>query len=1387
MAIKTTQRAYTLRLKGMPGDDNWQEALWQTHLAVNKGVKAFGDWLLTLRGGLDHRLVYLPIPKPKKKDAQVDADAVRRHRRIILALSWLSVESADGAPPEHTVATGHDLDLDRQRKVVAAFRGILLGRGLKPAEVETWVADCKESLCAAIRDDAVWVNRSAAFDAAAKRIRSLTRNEACDLLSPFFVDAQSYLAPDKSSDDSEAAGESEKAKDLVQKAGQWLSSRFGEGEGADFGALSCAYARLAAAAKSARAGRSGSAVLASLARAALKAEPEDPLTALLESTSATGHQSATRNRLKKLAEKDEVDSDDLADLARLAEEDAKAAENKVGDKGHRPYADTLLKDAEKACGFTYLLKGGAARHWEFAVMLDHAARRVSVAHSWQKLAEARRQKFAADARRKAPADVEQWLDSFLEERARLTGAAGPMRIRRRAIDGWDDVVEAWTAKACKTVEDRKAAARELQDELEKFGDIQLFEALAADDAKCIWFRDDRPDPEPLRDYVLAHDAEAKMRRFKVPAYRHPDALLHPVFCDYGCSRWSISFAVHEAAQAVHRASDAVDKLSAAHGATTGEDARMKAHVRLLKARKALDAARAEFRSKLTDRGLTLKTANSGTLGDTALLWQSKRLAADLLPEQSPDGTGVSRADRLGRAAADAEASVLVRNVFEEEVWNGRLQAPRAQLDRLAARVRQHGWDSQADKMRRGLNWFITFSARLLPQEAGPWATLARALKLNENPVFWPHAAENKKREGHAKLVLSRLPGLRVLSVDLGHRYAAACAVWETLTEKQMAKACEESGRKAPKPDELAVHLLGKRDGRKVKAVYRRTGPDMWARLDRQFLIKLQGEDEPCRKASDDEYSAVAGFEAALGRDRTKDNPLPPDVVGLMSESIRSARLGLRRHGDRARIAFNLTTDHKPMPGGGREKLTDETRKELLHDTLMLWQGLFQNPNWQDGWAREMWNRHVRAELPAPPAEGAGRAERKAYDKRVRELLTDYAAKLAVNPSLRTKLHVLWATRWRKDDKQWVTHLRWLRNWLLPRGKAKSDASIRHVGGLSLDRLSNIRELWQVMKAYKTRPEPEDVRRNVPTKGDTSLDKYGQRVLDALEHMRENRVKQLASRIVEAALGIGSENRGHWQGGKRPRQLIPDPRFAQCHAVVTENLDLYRPEQTRTRRENRQLMRWSAAKILKYLAEACQLHGLHLREVHAGYTSRQDSRTGAPGIRCTDVPVAEFLRRHKARIAGLREKNDAVSQYLVALYDHWEKRSAKPTDLVRIPQDGGELFVSADRSSPAAKGIQADLNAAANIGLRALLDPDWPGKWWWIPCGKDGKPAREKCKGTEAFKLGVQLLSEDKDRKRDVTNAWRDLGDSGGWREYAPYWADVNKKVVTVLREQAKLR
>jgi hypothetical protein len=144
-----TQRAYTLRLEGSdPNDSSWRDCLWKTHEAVNKGARVFGEWLLTLRGGLDHAL------------------ADTKERRILLALSWLSVESELGAPKRYIIASGKDAAEDRNGKVVAALEEILRSRNLADNEISEWKKDCSASLSAAIRDDAVWVNRSRAFDEA---------------------------------------------------------------------------------------------------------------------------------------------------------------------------------------------------------------------------------------------------------------------------------------------------------------------------------------------------------------------------------------------------------------------------------------------------------------------------------------------------------------------------------------------------------------------------------------------------------------------------------------------------------------------------------------------------------------------------------------------------------------------------------------------------------------------------------------------------------------------------------------------------------------------------------------------------------------------------------------------------------------------------------------------------------------------------------------------------------------------------------------------------------------------------------------------------------------------------------------------------------------------
>ncbi len=366
------------------------------------------------------------------------------------------------------------------------------------------------------------------------------------------------------------------------------------------------------------------------------------------SISGPGHKSKTRNFLTRLAGVAAVEKGDLEQLADAARGDALQCKNNLHRKGVRSWTLDLLEDVEEACGFTYCGNGKpgsahvgtckkekcGARHKQFAVMLDHAARRVSMWHSWIKRAELQRCRFEEATRQldslkqRAPGAV-RWLSDFCRKRSELTGAEGEFGylIRKRAISGWRDVVIAWASIPDPSPEERVGAVRQLQSDAEKFGDSQLFEALAADEATCVWQgADGQPDASILEEFSAAQVASYNQRRLKVPAYRRPDPLTHPVFCDFGNSRWSVRFAVHEERRE-REARKRVRQKSQAQG----------------------------NQYPVNQHALWMALWNGQDMTQTELRWCSERLetALALREELCRGPTEVTRADRLGRAAAGA--------------------------------------------------------------------------------------------------------------------------------------------------------------------------------------------------------------------------------------------------------------------------------------------------------------------------------------------------------------------------------------------------------------------------------------------------------------------------------------------------------------------------------------------------------------------------------------------------------------------------------------------------------------------------------------------------------------------------------------------------------------
>ncbi len=1105
------------------------------------------------------------------------------------------------------------------------------------------------------------------------------------------------------------------------------------------------------------------------------------------------------------------------------------------------------------------------------------------------------------------------LKLYCDEYRVASEAAGEFRIRPSQISGWNGIVKRWAgikdSDPEKIVEARIQAVKEAQnaDEEKKFGDVNLFFRLAEERFFDSWHRPDgRPDSKILECFVKGMKARSDAEGLKVAAYRHPDPYLNPIFCQFGVSRPGIQFRRLRAFDNAPAANDprAVGMLLWHPNTQSGKMTLMYGVSLRLD-----DEIGSACDAVLNDSQSLVEIPRRGRLGAAA---------GGLVTIDSPARVaGVFDVKVIANRKSDDTDNEDHRkeSKLKEPKWNGTLSARRSELAAIR-KLLDKGDVSSATHRRDQLRWTLTISMEM--QGRGPWFRYVEAAKdqaaftrtvrkdksVDKNDwtkglveqkgdkridaIGWPWQEYNKPLKdnrdatalvddvsatrGHkACVMLSRLPGLRVLSVDLGHRFAASCAVWEAISSDEMKR---EIGKQTIRfggmgKDDLFCHVErptdklvknGRKKGQHVTeiTVYRRIGEDFlrdpktgkatatphpapWARLDRQFFIKLQGEEHPARAATNgklmegatsetNEVEMVANLARDLGLCRENVNEARGRGVDeLMRHAMRIATVGLKRHGRMAKIAYAFKPDCPGIPGmGGAITLItrgDPEHVKFLTNALTDWHAVATDTEWDGSAARKLWNKHITPLLhdlkigepsqPDPDAEPCTPLQPVKGEQELHEQLKSIAKHFATrDPESTRDIYSAWAKLWAENDgiernrdefehtlirdesgkvigsrtapkigkdspRGWHATLRLLTDWIMGRHLpgAPSNHWNRNVGGLSLTRIATMRSLYQLHKAFAMRPRPDKVQ-GAPQRGESNAG-VAQSILDAMERMREQRVKQIASRIVEAALGIGIERprvwdevKNKWRYPKRPRGMLyhvdehgveqGDPRFKPCHAVVIENLRNYRPDELQVRRENRALMNWSAGKVRKYLEEACQLHGLHLREVMPNYTSRQCSRSGLPGVRCEDVPVdaktglpsaywwnkAIASARKKTGNSGQNEKKgDAESRMLVAIADHLTmlKTERKPLpEVVRIPRNGGDLFVAAPpwlcrveghQQCPLCdptRAIQADLNAAANIGLRALLDPDFSGKWWYVPAGMDNGgyrvPAPKSCAG-----------------------------------------------------------
>ena len=1419
-------------------------ALYNTHLRVNGAVGEVQDFVMSCLASVqpsDVPTAWITkkeeIPKwmeknnesnndDGKKKKRLTVDEVRVKSRRLATLFWFTVESEAGAPSSCIIK---DVDVLRRR-----LKGHLAKQGLGEDDIESWMEDVNELIIADIRKGAVWVDRNLALDNACK-VWSIPRDNDMifnSVVVPLFGPIQGLLTSAKGD------------RDFNQKTRSW-SGCLRSGNKSDWEKVKSNWEKFQTLVNDADKFTVISEYFRKLDDEFDPAEKKATyFDVLMEKTS--GSPSSAALFLKDKFGTKEFDEDIKKDLLECIKKTIKTASEKSPLPPER--ISSHIKDIFNRNGIPL----GAD---DSGPVIDQACRRIGGWRSWLANQENERWTLEDKTRKlkKVDSTIINWLDDYREKRRVETGSIEEYQIHPRQLGGWKAIVDWWKKEPQADETRRIEIVREVQaDNENKFGDVALFEAIAKDDAEKL-----RVATKPLQQYVDAKEAEWKAVGRKVPMMRHVDAHKHPVFIEFGNSRHTIKMNISEEKRSVNikRQQNKIEKLRGqVKKLKEKENKNEKDTKRFEKFKSQLSEAESILALQLDEQGMVMRffddrewvDENGDNKVETAwvgqLRWTGERFKREIsagapdFVKGKTEGANVPRIHRLGQAASLVnQGQAEVQGPFSKPKANGRLICDRRRLEQLDNS--SLSGEARA-RIIDNLKWRLAITADLTPE--GPW--LRYKEKHNMNRDYWKsRSAVNKKRGLSSRLRHSRLSGLRVLGVDLGHRKGASCAVWETLSSESAATLFKNAGISRSPDDAMSFSFV---DGEGNLITLRRIGADVmadgsghpapWAKLERSFVIRLQGEDGTPRLASDDEVGLVHKIEKDSkyatpliirlvnsefgttddqkirlarwekkqfwnGRKDGGSDTLSGgiDVLNLQMELVRTLQLSLRRHGGVARIAHDLGAAENTS------NLSDDEKKLCVASALARWVVMSRSKkDIRAGEWLERWPAGVLGVIPdAPQNEG-----RKSF-RVLRDSLMGSADSLISDTTLLDEMRGKWEEDWLELDEVFPRIIKAAVQWC--RGKKfpgeSSIAPERRMGGLSIDRITMIQDTRKLQLRFKQRPTPKNLRANVPEKGDDSLRNFGRRTLDSVEQMRTNRVKQLSSRIVEAALGVGQEPGDDETGSQQPRSHVSgdEARHRPCHLVVMENLDNYRPEQNKLRRENRGLMSWSSGKINDALEQQCELHGLGLTYVSPSYTSRLDGVTGRPGIRVQRIPTVWkempfWVKKRIERAVKKVEENigseeDSFLRDVKELIDNGKLESKS----IIIPSKGGTHFLSTTSGvgNPISL-VDADINAARNIGIRAILDPDWSGAYFRLPSTlSEGvfRPLKERFEGSECIdNLEVELFAiegtESANFPSGITkNLWTRVSneplEDRKYQLVRPYQASVDSDCISILRNQ----
>jgi IS605 OrfB family transposase len=628
-------------------------------------------------------------------------------------------------------------------------------------------------------------------------------------------------------------------------------------------------------------------------------------------------------------------------------------------------------------------------------------------------------------------------------------------------------------------------------------------------------------------------------------------------------------------------------------------------------------------------------------------------------------------------------------------------------------------DGLISHLGKQASWFKDFNGTYKP----------RTMQLDTGiSLYWP-GMENAKTAEDATAWWNRREvrreGFHCLSVDLGQRDAGAWAILETRCDGNFARGRKpfiQLGEAGGARWETALQSLG---------MFRLPGED--ARSGRVDAEGKHGEEfygSAGRNASVEEWKQaqeiarmLGGEDAVLRLGKKSDDLSHPEQNGELLRIIGRAQSRLSRfHRWSCRLNQHTIATVDDILDYG------EVDPELSKVALQAKEALKTEAAKHGVFVEETEKKPLTLLMLRKALEDKGLPLEQITPFLAGEVSALLARLRVLIPDLRDKLLNALVMVANRELPLLKRSWKWNQNEVDPNksvlaqtelGSDVSKKKIQGQRGLSMARIEQIEDLRKRFMSLRRQlaliPEKE-VEQGVEQRGQ-QMDEPCQDILDKLDHMKEQRVNQTAHLILAQALGLRLRPHQEKAEERLKRDIHGEyeviPGRKPVDFIVLEDLSRYLSSQGRAPSENRRLMKWCHRAVLGKLKQMAEPFGIPVMEVPAAYSSRFCALTGVPGFRAMEVHPgnAEDFRWKRLLQKAEKDRSSEDAQAAALVFDQLrdlnveivearERGEKKPYRTLLVPLAGGPIFVPMTGAGPR----QADINAAINLGLRAIAAP-----------------------------------------------------------------------------------